>query len=251
MLVLVLRVLTLVVAIVAWQLTAGHLIGILFVSKPTLVWNQLKAWAESGALWSNSWVTIKEILIGYAFGAGAGVALGFALSLTRVLASVLDPFVMGLYAIPKVALAPLFIVWFGIGLEMKVILAAVTVFFLVFLNTTAGIKQVDDNLIDAARLMGASTPQLILKVVLPGSMAGVLTGLRIAIPYALIGAVIGELVASNQGLGYLINDSASTLNTAGVYAALVALTVIAAVLNAVVNILGRWTDRWRPNDQAR
>lgn len=245
--VMVARVALLAVAIVAWQLLAGRVIALLFVSKPTLVWHQLKVWAESGALWTNSWITIKEILLGYAFGAVAGVVLGFALSLTRALGSVLDPFLMGLYAIPKVALAPLFIVWFGIGLQMKVILAAVTVFFLVFLNTAAGIRQVDENLVDAVRLMGGSTSQLIRKVVMPGAMAGVLTGLRIAIPYALIGAVIGELVASNRGLGYLINDSASTLNTAGVYAALVALTVIAAVLNAFVNLLGRWTDRWRPS----
>ncbi|MCU4184219.1 ABC transporter permease [Acidiferrimicrobium sp. IK] len=235
-------------AIIGWQLMAGHLISLLFVSKPTLVWHQLVVWADAGTLWSNSWITIKEILLGYVLGAAAGVLVGFGLSSLRALSSVLDPFIMALYAVPKVALAPLFIVWFGIGLQMKVILAATTVFFLVFINTAAGIKQVDTGLIDAVRLMGGSRAQLIRKVILPASMSGVLTGLRVAIPYALIGAVIGELVASNKGLGYLINDSASTLNTAGVFAALVTLTVIAAILNALVNILGRWTDRWRPAD---
>jgi NitT/TauT family transport system permease protein len=165
-----------------------------------------------------------------------------------LVSSVVDPFIMSLYAIPKVALAPLFIVWFGIELKMKVILTAVTVFFVVFLNTAAGIKQVDGDLIDAVRLMGGSRMATIRKVVVPASMAGVLTGLRISVPYAVIGAVIGELVASNQGLGYLIDDSASTLNTAGVFAALVVLTVIAAILNALVNILGGRTERWRPSD---
>lgn len=238
----------LAVAIICWQLMAGHLISVLFVSKPTLVWHQLVVWSDAGTLWTNSWVTIREILIGYAVGAAAGVLVGFGLSSLRALSSVLDPFIMALYAVPKVALAPLFIVWFGIGLQMKVILAATTVFFLVFINTAAGIKQVDIALVDAVRLMGGSRRQLIRKVVLPASMSGVLTGLRVAIPYALIGAVIGELVASNQGLGYLINESASTLDTAGVFAALVTLTVIAAILNAMVNVLGRWTDRWRPVD---
>lgn len=249
--VLVAQVVLLAAAIACWQLLAGRVISVLFVSKPTLVWHQLVTWADSGSLWSNSWITIKEILLGYALGAVAGVALGFALSLLRFASSVLDPFIMALYAIPKVALAPLFIVWFGIGLQMKVILAATTVFFLVFINTTAGIKQVDTALVDAVRLMGGSRRQLITKVILPASMSGVLTGLRVAIPYALIGAVIGELVASNRGLGYLINESASTLNTAGVFAALVTLTVIAAILNALVNVLGRWTDRWRPLDDDR
>jgi sulfonate transport system permease protein len=239
------RLVVLAVVLVAWQLMAGPVVSVEFASKPTLVWDQLSTWATDGTLWSNAWVTVQEILLGYALGAAAGVVVGFTPTPQRVFSAVLDPFVMSLYAIPKVALAPLFIVWFGIGLEMKVILAAVTVFFLVFLNTAAGIRQVDEALLDAVRLMGANRRQVLRKVVLPASMTGVLTGLRIAIPYALIGAVIGELVASNHGLGYLIDQSASTFDTAGVFAALVALTVIAAILNALVNVLGRWTDRWK------
>lgn len=243
------RVLLLVVLLIAWQLSAGKLVSLLFVSKPSLIWHQLVAWSNSGVLWSNTWVTIEEIIIGFVAGAVTGVLFGFLLATQRTISSVLDPFIMSLYAIPKVALAPLFIVWFGIGLEMKVVLAAITVFFLVFLNTAAGIKEVDEELINAARLMCATKRDLLWKVVIPGSMSGVLTGLRISIPYALIGAVIGELVASNHGLGYLINDSASSFNTAGVFAALVVLTVIAAILNWLVNRLGSYTQRWKPTDE--
>lgn len=240
------RLVMLAVVLIAWQFMAGPVVSVEFASKPTLVWSQLSTWTLDGTLWSNTWITVQEILMGYVLGAVAGMVAGFALTPQRVLSSVLDPFIMSLYAIPKVALAPLFIVWFGIGLQMKVVLAAVTVFFLVFLNTATGIRQVDDALVDAVRLMGANRRQILRKVVLPASMTGVLTGLRIAIPYALIGAVIGELIASNHGLGYLINESASTFDTAGVFAALAALTVIAAILNAMVNLLGRWTDRWKP-----
>lgn len=240
------RVLLLVILLVIWQKVSGRYVPILFVSKPTLIWAQLIKWSKDGILWSNTWVTVKEILLGFLFGAAAGIIAGYLLALWRVLSRLLDPFIMSLYAIPKVALAPLFIVWFGIGLQMKVVLAAITVFFLVFLNTAAGIREVDQELIDAAKLMGASRKDVILKVVVPGSMTGVITGLRIAIPYALIGAVIGELVASNHGLGYLINDSASSFNIAGVYAALVVLTAIAAILNAMVNWLGKSSDRWKP-----
>lgn len=239
----------LVVFVIAWQLASGRLIDPLFVSKPTAIVARLGDWAGDGQLWSNSWITIKEILIGYVIGAVAGVVIGFILASQQTLYRVLDPFVMSLYAIPKVALAPLFIVWLGIGIEMKIVLAAVTVFFLVFLNTAAGVREVDRGLIDAARLMNAKKRDMIIKVILPASMSGVLTGLRVSIPYALIGAVIGELVASNRGLGYLINNSASTFDTAGVFAALIVLTVIAAVLSALVNTLDRVANKWRPTNE--
>ncbi|MCH1883908.1 ABC transporter permease subunit [Agrococcus sp. ARC_14] len=146
------------------------------------------------------------------------------------------------------ALAPLFIVWFGIGIDMKIILAAVSVFFLVFLNTAAGVRDVDRGLIDAVRLMGGTRRDIALKVVLPASMSGLLTGLKVSIPYALIGAVIGELVASNRGLGYLINDSAAQFNTAGVFAAVAVLTVLAMVLNGLVGLLAARANRWKPLD---
>lgn len=238
----------LVIVVVVWQLLSGRVIDPLFVSKPTAIADRLVEWAQSGVLWSNSWITLKEILIGYAIGAVSGVASGYILASQPLLYKVLDPFIMSLYAIPKVALAPLFIVWLGIGIEMKIVLAAVTVFFLVFLNTAAGVREVDRGLIDAARLMNARRRDMILKVILPGSMSGVLTGLRVSIPYALIGAVIGELVASNRGLGYLINNGAATFDTAGVFAALIVLTVIASVLSALVNMLDRVANKWRPAD---
>lgn len=244
-----LRLALLVVVVIVWQVISGRLVDPLFISKPTAIVGRLVDWARDGELWSNSWITIKEIVIGYVIGAVAGVVFGFVLASQRLLYRVLDPFIMSLYAIPKVALAPLFIVWLGIGIEMKVVLAAVTVFFLVFLNTAAGVREVDRGLIDAARLMNAKRRDMILKVILPASMSGVLTGLRVSIPYALIGAVIGELVASNRGLGYLINNGAATFDTAGVFAALIVLTIIAAVLSALVNTLDRFANKWRPTNE--
>ncbi len=243
------RVGLLVLVLVAWQFLSGPVIDSLFISKPTAIWQQLVDWADTGVLWTNSWITIKEIVLGYVIGAAAGVIGGFVVASQQFVYRVVEPFFMSLYSIPKVALAPLFIVWLGIGIEMKIVLAAVTVFFLVFLNTVAGVREIDQGLLDAARLMNAKRRDLVLKVILPGSMSGVFTGLRVSIPYALIGAVIGELVASNRGLGYLINNSASTFNTAGVFAALVVLTVVAALLNAGVNFLDRWASRWKPTDQ--
>jgi NitT/TauT family transport system permease protein len=126
-----------------------------------------------------------------------------------------------------------------------VILASVIVFFLVFFNTLAGVRNVDQDLIDAVLLMGGERRDIILKVIVPSATGYVLTGLRIAIPYALIGAVIAELIASNHGLGYLIYNAQTQFDTAGVFAALLVLTIVASLLNAVVDFIDRKTSRWK------
>jgi NitT/TauT family transport system permease protein len=232
--------------LLAWQWSADRWFDITFTSRPSDIWTRLVQWQQDGTLWANTWVTLQEIVYGFVVGALSGAVAGFLLASAPLLYRVLDPFVMALYAIPKVALAPLFIVWFGIGMHMKVLLAAATVFFLVFLNTAAGVREVDRGLVDAVRLMGGGRRDIALKVILPASMTGVLTGLKVSVPYALIGAVIGELVASNRGLGYLINDAASQFDTAGVFATLAVLSVIAAVLNVLVGVLDRRIGRWKP-----
>jgi len=242
------RVALVAILLVLWEIAADRWIDITYVSRPSDIVGRLGDWLADGTLWTNTWITVQEIVYGFLLGAAAGVVAGFVLASLNFVYRVLDPFVMALYAIPKVALAPLFIVWFGIGMHMKVLLAAATVFFLVFLNTAAGVREVDRGLVDAVRLMGGGRWDVLRKVVVPSSMTGVLTGLKVAVPYALIGTVIGELVASNKGLGYLINDSASQFDTAGVFATLVVLSVIAGVLNVVVSMIGKRVNRWKPLD---
>src|SRR5262249_3477356 len=142
---------------------------------------------------------------------------------------VINPFITGFYSVPKLALAPLFILWFGIGFDMKVVLIATIVFFLVFLNTYTGVRDVSRELVAILRLMGAGERHLLSKVVLPSAITWLFAGLRISAPYALVGAVVGELVASNRGLGYLLAHAAGQFNTAGVFAALVAIIILAAL----------------------
>lgn len=240
------RLLLLVVLLVAWEAASGRWIDDTFISRPSDIVDRLGAWWSDGTLRTNTWITVQEIIYGFLIGTATGALAGYLLGAARLVYRILDPFIMALYSIPKVALAPLFIVWIGIGMDMKVLLAAVTVFFLVFLNTAAAVREVDQGLIDAVRLMGGGRRQIALKVVLPSSMAGFLTGVKVSVPYALIGAVIGELVASNRGLGYLINDSASQFDTAGVFAALVVLSVIAGILNLLVGAIDRRVNRWKP-----
>lgn len=241
-----LRVALFLAFLVAWYVASLVVPNPMFISDPIAVWDQLVAWIVDGTIVFHTWITVQEVALGYVIGVLTGAVAGFILASIHLIYSVFEPFMMALYSIPKVALAPLFIVWFGIGIDMKIILAAVSVFFLVFLNTAAGVREVERGLIDAVRLMGGTKRDVAFKVVLPASMAGLLTGLKVSIPYALIGAVIGELVASNRGLGYLINDSASQFNTAGVFAAVAVLTVLAMLLNGVVALISARTGRWKP-----
>ncbi len=231
--------------VVIWQLVSGTIINPLFISSPLAVAQQLISWNSDGSLWYHTSITLQETLYGLFYGLISGIVAGFLFGIQPLLSKILNPFIIAVYSIPKVALAPLFILWFGIGIEMKVILAAVTVFFLVFLNTLAGVRNVDQSLIDAVLLMGGKPRDIMVKVVMPSATGHILTGLRIAIPYALIGAVVAELIASNHGIGYLLDDSANELNTSGVFAALLVLTVIAALLNAIVNLIDRKTSRWK------
>jgi NitT/TauT family transport system permease protein len=244
--------LALLVAIIAlWQWAAAtHVVDPTVVSSPGAVWQHLARWGQDGTLWFHAAITIEETVLGFAIGTLAGIVLGFAIGQHRALAELLDPFILAVYSIPKVALAPLFIVWFGIGIPMKVILAAVTVLFIVFFNTLAGVRNVDRDLVDALWLMGATPRQILARVVVPSAMGWALVGVRIAIPYALIGAIIGELIASNRGIGYLIASSGSQYDTAGVFAALLVLTVLAMLLNGAVDVIDRRISLWKIDSTA-
>lgn len=241
-----------VVVVALWQL--GSNAGIIdptAVPSPLAIWQHLVKITLDGSLAFHAWITIQETVAGFLIGTILGIVLGFGIGSNPTLAAVLDPFVIAIYSVPKVALAPLFIVWFGIGIFMKIVLAAVTVLFIVFFNTLAGVRNVDGDLVDAVWLMGASPRDVLFKVLVPSAMSWALTGARIAIPYALIGAIIGELIASNRGIGYLISSAASAYDTAGVFAALIVLTALAMILNAIVDEIDRRLSTWKIDASVR
>ena len=235
----------LVAGIALWQAAAQIKGAAFYISSPSAIWAREVQWALDGTMLFHTTITIEETVAGFALGAIAGIAAGFIIGPQRDVGDVLDPFIIALYSIPKVALAPLFIVWFGIGIWMKIILAMVTVFFIVFFNTVAGVRNVDPDLVNAVWLMGGTSRQILFKVIVPHALSAALTGVRIAIPYALIGAIVGELIASNRGIGYLVSSAASQFDTAGVFAALIVLTVLATILNSLVNVVDQRTSRWK------
>jgi NitT/TauT family transport system permease protein len=228
-----------------WQALSALRGMAFYISSPSAIWLRERQWLADGTLLFHTSITVEETLGGFVLGAVAGIVAGFVIGPQRELGEIVDPFIVAVYSIPKVALAPLFIVWFGVGIWMKIVLATVTVFFIVFFNTVAGVRNVDSDLVNAVWLMGASSREILLKVIVPHALSAALTGVRIAIPYALIGAVVGELIASNRGIGYLISSAASQFDTAGVFAALIVLTILATILNALVNVIDRRTSVWK------
>ena len=201
-----------------------------------------------GTLWYHLRFTLIETLLGYLIGAGLGLAGALAVSMIPAGEPVLRPFVILAYATPKIALAPLMIIWFGIGILPKVILAATFVFFVVFLSTLAGIATVPPQLVSVVRVMGAAPSAVFRKVVLPSALPFILTALRLTIPAALIGAVIGEFISSNRGVGYLINAASSRYATAEVFAGIGSLLVVVLCMNAGLSLLERSWSRWAPRD---
>jgi sulfonate transport system permease protein len=234
----------------AWQIVAPAMALDFFISRPSEIFAVLLAWVGNGSIFLHLSITSLEAGAGFVIGGAAGIAVGLVLGRNRLLAAVLDPFLTAFYSLPKAALAPLFILWFGIGLDMKIILAATVVFFLVFLNTYTGVRQVSREQISILRLMGANERHLLTKVVIPSALVWVFTGLRLSVPYALIGAIVAEIMASNRGLGYLLSHSASQFDTAGVFAALFVIMALSLLLNLMVRIAERKLLPWKEIEDA-
>jgi len=245
------RLILLVAFLALWEFSSGPLISPLFVSSPSAVVIVFWKWLVSGRLFYHAMITVTEALSGFVIGGLIGMMAGVALGRSKMLADILDPIIMIFYSLPKVALAPLFVMWFGIGIDMKIILTATVVFFLVFLNTYAGVRNVSRELIAILQLMQAQNRHVLTKVILPSAVSWVFTGLRLSVPYALIGAIVGELIAANQGLGYLLSDSSGQFNTAGVFAALLAIVLLAMALNYAVKLLEKAVMPWREEQEQR
>ena len=228
-----------------WQGVSGRLIDNFFISNPVDVETRLVGWVADGSLFLHIWATVYATVMGFVVGSIGGVVLGIWLGVSPFTSRLLNPYLNALNALPKVALAPLFVLWFGLGIESKIALAAVLVLFLVFLNTYAGVREVDQDLIDGARLMKATRAQVITKVIIPSTMSWVFAGLKISVPYALIGAVLGEMIASNRGLGYLVQFSGSQFDSAGVFAVLIVIALLAVALNFLVEIVQHRMEQWR------
>jgi NitT/TauT family transport system permease protein len=239
------QILVLVVLVAIWQVLSMTL-GSYWVGSPWGVAMRFVAGIGDGSLLHQASYTVIEAAAGFVLGALPAVALPFALRRLPIATAILDPFMVGGYGAPKLALAPLFILWFGIGIESKIVLVAITVFFIVYFSAQAGIRALDAGLVRMAQVMGATERHVARHIVFPGAVPYVFAGLRLAMPYAIGGAIIAELISANRGLGYLIQLGAMNFDTTGIFVALVATTCVVFIGNWSVNAVERRLLRWRP-----
>ncbi|GGT42227.1 MULTISPECIES: ABC transporter permease [Streptomyces] len=219
-------------------------------SMPSKIWDQIRTWVvdgtAQGSLWEQIWYTLYEALLGWVIGVIAGVLLGIALGRVRFAADVLGPYIKVLNALPRIVLAPIFLIWFGLGPASKVASAVVLVFFPVFFNAFQGAREVDRNLVANSRILGASNRQVTLQVVIPSATSWIFTSLHVSFGFALIGAIVGEYIGATKGLGLLVAASQGTFNAAGVYAAMVILAIVALLAEGLLTFLEKRLFRWKP-----
>jgi NitT/TauT family transport system permease protein len=231
-----------------WEWGARAFDVTFWISSPAAVAASLSRWYASGQLVPDLRITLFEAGLGFVLGSVSGALLGFVLGWVQRLGELFEPFVVSLYTLPKVALAPLFVLWFGIGVSNKVMFSALLVFFMVFFTTFQGTRQVDRDLVDNARLLGASRLQIWTKIAIPYSAVWVFTGLRIGLPYALIGAIVGEFVAADAGVGFRIKEATSLFDTAAVFAGLLLLMAISLLFLGLLKLVERRALRWQTTD---
>ena len=248
--VLVSRVAFAVAVLGVWQYGADRWFDSFYFSAPLRILMQVVKELIAPAFYHDLWVTTFEMLLGFGIGAGGGIVLGVLLARSAYVAKMLDPFLLALYSIPRVALAPMLIVWFGIGYSSKIFLGATLVFFITFFNTLSGIRSVDKALCDIARVMQATEWQVFLKVMLPSASSWILTSVKISLPFALVGVILGEYLVSSQGLGFRLNTYSTNYNITGAMAIVFLMMVLMLLLTMVTNTIEARVLRWRPKSAA-
>lgn len=223
-----------------WELAVSTgLIKVYLYGQPTGVWKEFIKGLADGSLWHHTWITAVEALIGFGIGSVFGSAAGLALWMSPGLALVLRPLMVAANGVPKIALAPLIIVWFGVGMESKIAIAAIITFIVALITAFAGTEEVDDDLIRLMRSLGAKRFQIFRKIVVPASVPWVVSGFRLNVGFALIGAVVGEYISSEEGLGYLTYYSGVLYNLNATWLGIIALMILALIMDYVVGIFER------------
>ena len=246
--VLIARLIVVAAFLAVWQASvAVGLIDAFWISSPLLVFHEFWRQLASGDLINDVAITISEAMIAFVVSSVLGVLAGLLLARSPFWDEVLAPIVLALNSLPRVALAPLIILWFGIGITAKVATAFTLVFFILLVNTLSGAKNVDNDILTIAKLMGASNRDILWKVTLPSALPWIFAGLNLGLTYSLLGVIVAEILASNHGLGYVIASSAATFNTAGVFSGLITLAVVAWLFSVLMRKIEARLLRWKPS----
>ena len=232
-----------------WQIASGRWIEPFLISSPSRIFASMITGFQSDDLLQHTWVTFSEIAIGFPLGALTGIALGYWFGRSRVLAEIFEPIIIALNGIPRTALAPLFIVWLGIGIWSKVGVVFLLTFFLNFFNTYTGMRQMDQEYVDLARLMRVRGLKLTFRVILPAISPYVFTGLRTSIPFSVIGAIVGEFIAATEGVGFFIRLSAGIFRTADVFVGIIILMCMVIIMDKIAGMVEKRVLRWQTQSE--
>jgi NitT/TauT family transport system permease protein len=218
-----------------------------FFGEPIKIFVRIWDWfVTDHDIYGHLWVTLLETVLAFLFGTVAGLVIGMWLALSPIAAAILDPYIKAMNSMPRVILAPIFAVWFGLGIASKVALGFTLVFFIVFFNVYQGVKEVSPTVLANARMLGAGRNQLLRHVYLPSATSWVFSSLHTSVGLAFVGAVVGEYLGSSRGVGYLILQAEGTFDINTVMAGILVLTAFALVLDWVVGRVERHLMRWQP-----
>jgi NitT/TauT family transport system permease protein len=234
-----------------WELSSNRLwIDPFFYSSPSAIVARFYEWVTEGtaegSLWYNLWVTMEEALIGFVAGSVTGVLVGIGLGRNQFLSDIFSVYIKAINSIPRVVLAPIFIMIMGLGLASKVALAFIMVFFVVFANAFQGVREADRNMIANARILGASNWEVTRTVVVPSAMSWIFASLHVSFGFAIIGAIVGEFVGARFGIGQLISIAKGTFDAAGMYAAIVLVMLVTLVAEFIMTMIENRLAKWRP-----
>jgi NitT/TauT family transport system permease protein len=249
------RIILPVVVIGGWQWsTERGVVDKFFFGQPTDVWGALvdlfTQGTAFGSIWFNLWVTIEEAILGFALGAATGIVFGLLLGQNRFLSDVLSPYIKIVNAIPRIILGSIFLVAFGLGTFPKMLLAAVLVFFIVFFNAFQGVREVDPDLVSNVKVLGASPLQVARHVTIPSALSWIIASLHTAFGFAIIGALVAEVLGSQRGVGLIISQAQGRLDPNTVFAAMAIMAVITLVAEYLLTLLEKRVLSWRPPSQA-
>lgn len=254
---LTLQALVAIVSIAAWHiLTTDHFFGAkffdtailppFFFSTPTDVAQKVIKLFSTGMIWKHLWITLSESMLAFVIGSLAGVLVGFWFARQPVIAAIFDPYVKMINALPRVVLAPIFTLWFGLGIWSKVALGVTLVFFIVFFNVYQGVKEVSPTVLANARMLGMNEKQLMRHVYWPSALSWMFSSLHTSVGFAVVGAVVGEYLGAAAGLGYLIQQAEGVFDVAGVFAGMFILAVFVVIIDWIVTLVERRLLVWRP-----
>src|SRR4051794_4296870 len=220
----------------------GAVFAALFAGNVAGAWTAI----AKGSIWKDIWISSQELVAGYTLALIVGITLGLCMGWFRRLSYILEPFVSALYATPSVALLPLFIIWFGIGINSKIAIIFLSGVFYPLMYARVGVSTVDANILKAARSFGANDLQMLRTVVLPSSVPYLMTGARLGLGRALVGVVVGELYAATAGIGYLITVAGATFQTDKVFVGVLLITFAGVFLSALIQRVEERFSTWRP-----